>query len=735
MRRHYHRTHNVGAKYDCGSQIAGVPLDRSAENGTLPSVVPSYSSVAGGDNTGKNMSGKTGFGSGEEAEDLSGHVCRYYGYTIERVLESPRETERVRKVIINYYLEDGTMSATEPKEDNSGIAYNNNLKRHLVPLANGKTITLDDLKIGEPITFYGQTYLIYDADPFTRDFFKAKGITLPPGSKVPTDAFAATKNRPTRAHDVPSIAATSSMNIMLTPEQVRATQQFLAHDREVLRCDCTWDDTESLYGVKHYLTLYYFLSDGSIALVEKETQNSGRDPFPNFFRRQKIAIPKDPNGKFDSSVLGSVAFKEDKDTTYYSDKDIRIGNVLHLYNRKIVIHDYNQYTKEYLAKTFGITDYQPIPGAIPPPFVPPGAVHRELTAEELAQMKEKKVQDLRKRRFENSAVKFMASMDNNKYEDEIRRFVVTVFSADNTIAIYEPVIRNSGIVGGKFLARQPVMMPDGKRPYRPDDFYVGARLLLNSHPFLFLACNESSLNYMEINMEDFSRSDINKIVHKLQAMLRSKQTGLAEAFARADMNNRTGLEMPVFLSIMKQLGLDVSEQEILTVLRFFDKNGESYVSYEEVAARILPEGTRIAADDRPWQVICEETLREESASFVSDPKEAEKKRVMNHELELASRGARELMELFDQRRQLFVKAFRTITDYAQDSLIGVDEFKRCVRQKLEIHSITDDELNALCNKLFTPSFERITFEEMHRLLKGTSSLSHNFKEIIDKTSK
>lgn len=722
MRRNYHRSHNCG-KYDCITQIAGVPEDRSAENTKLPSMDDKLSG------------GKTGFGSGEDGEDLSGHVCRFYGYTVERVSESPQETERIRRITLNYYLEDGTMSATEPKEDNSGIAYTCNLKRHLVPLANGTTVTLDNLKIGEPITFYGQTYLIYDADPFTRDFFRAKGVELPPAGGVPTDAFTAAKNRPTRARDVPSIAATSSLNIMLSPEQVRATQQFLAHDREVLRCDCTWDDTESLYGVKHYLTLYYFLSDGSIALVEKETQNSGRDPFPNFFRRQKIAIPKDPKGRFDSSTLGSVAFKEDRDTVYYSDKDIRIGNVLHLYNRDILIHDYNQYTKEYLARTFNIHEHNAIPGAVPPPFVPPGAVHRELSPEEIAQLKVKKLQEMRRRRFENSAVKFMAKMDNNKYEDEIRRFVISIYPSDNTITIYEPVIRNSGIVGGKFLTRQPVLHPDGKRPYRPDDFYVGARQLLNSHPFLFLASNDNCLDYMEGNAEEFSRSDINKIVHKVQAMLRSKQSGLAEAFQRADLNNQTGLDMSVFLSIMQQLRLDVSEQEILTILRFFDKNGENYVSYEEVAARILPEGSQIASDDRPWEVICEESLQQESASFVSDPKEAERKKMVGDEIEAAARGAKELLELYDQRRQLFVKQFRTITDYAQDSLIGIEEFKRCVRQKLEIVSITDDELNALCGKLFTPSFARITFEEMHRLLKGTSSLSHNFKDIIAKTSK
>lgn len=736
MKRNYNRKHIVCGRYDMGTQIPGVPADATAENGSLPPGVNNNNSAntTGGPKGSNNDANVFSCECQACAKELGGDVCRFYAYYMETVTESPKETFRVRKVKIHYYLEDGTMSLCEEAPSNSGIPYKSTLKRHLVPHPDGSIINLSQLRVGKPITFYGTTYLIYDADEFTRRFFECRGSPLAAALQVPVDAFALSHVRPPRAHDVLSIAATSALNIMLTPEQVRATQQFLAHDREVLRCDCTWDDREKLYGQVHYLTLYYFLSDSSIALVEKETQNSGRDPFPNFFRRQRIAIPKDPSGKFDSSDYASVAFKENKNTVYYSDKDIRIGNVLHICNRDILIHDYNQYTREYLAKTFGITEYKPIPGAIPPPFVPPGAVHRELTTAELGAQKEKKIQEIRRRRFENSSVKFLASLDNGIYEDEIRRFVVTVYPADNTVSIYEPIIRNSGIVGGKFLNRQQVMHQDGKLPYRPDEFYVGARLLLNAHPFLFLATNDYSLDYMEINMEDFSRSHINKIVHKLQAMLRSKQTGLAEAFSEADRNtNKCGLQMSVFMDIMKKLDLDVSEQEILTVLRYFDKNGESYVSYEEVAARILPEGSRLGDDDRPWKEIYDQSIQEETASFVTDPKEAEKKRILTTEMNLAARGAKELLELYEQRRELFVRAFRTIVDYAQDSLIGEDEFKRCVRAKLEIRTITDDELNALCAKLFPSSFERIPFEEFHRLLKGTSSLSHNFKNIIDKS--
>jgi len=48
-------------------------------------------------------------------------VLRFFGYFKEGVVESNIENHRVRKVILYYYLEDGSMHAAEPKQDNSGI--------------------------------------------------------------------------------------------------------------------------------------------------------------------------------------------------------------------------------------------------------------------------------------------------------------------------------------------------------------------------------------------------------------------------------------------------------------------------------------------------------------------------------------------------------------------------------------------------------------------------------------
>jgi len=49
-------------------------------------------------------------------------VLSFKGYFKESVVENPRENFRIRKMIIYYYLNDGTIYISEPKIINSGLA-------------------------------------------------------------------------------------------------------------------------------------------------------------------------------------------------------------------------------------------------------------------------------------------------------------------------------------------------------------------------------------------------------------------------------------------------------------------------------------------------------------------------------------------------------------------------------------------------------------------------------------
>ena len=46
-----------------------------------------------------------------------------------------------------------------------------------------------------------------------------------------------------------------------------------------------------------------------------------------------------------------------------------------------------------------------------------------------------------------------ASIISDNPDDKQRKFVITYFLHDDTLLVYEPPIRNSGIVGGKFLEK------------------------------------------------------------------------------------------------------------------------------------------------------------------------------------------------------------------------------------------------------------------------------------------
>merc|ERR1712159_2115 len=63
--------------------------------------------------------------------------------------------------------------------------------------------------------------------------------------------------------------------------------------------------------------------------------------------------------------------------------------------------------------------------------------------------------------FENDKkiLRFVAQLDTRAPEDRERLFIVSYYLADDTIIVYEPPARNSGIMGGKWMERCRVKIP------------------------------------------------------------------------------------------------------------------------------------------------------------------------------------------------------------------------------------------------------------------------------------
>lgn len=63
--------------------------------------------------------------------------------------------------------------------------------------------------------------------------------------------------------------------------------------------------------------------------------------------------------------------------------------------------------------------------------------------------------------LESNVLRFVAKMDTQKPIEVDRRFTISYFLSDDTILVFEPPQRNSGIIGGKFLERGRVKKPEG----------------------------------------------------------------------------------------------------------------------------------------------------------------------------------------------------------------------------------------------------------------------------------
>lgn len=101
------------------------------------------------------------------------------------------------------------------------------------------------------------------------------------------------------------------------------------------------------------------------------------------------------------------------------------------------------------------------------------------------------------------------------------------------ITIYEPPIRNSGIIGGKFLERtriaKPGSSPDKPVFYGPDDMHIGSVIEIFNHRFVITNADEYVLKYMDEHPGQFSGNYNceNKKKHFRNFLLNSHKVKLA----------------------------------------------------------------------------------------------------------------------------------------------------------------------------------------------------------------
>ncbi|XP_064535803.1 EF-hand domain-containing family member C2 isoform X1 [Drosophila montana] len=531
-------------------------------------------------------------------------VLCFNAYFKEPLTEVYHAPYQVRKVKIYFYLEDGTMQITEPKVENSGIPQGCLVHRQRIPKAppnEREFLSIFDLNVDTDVQIFDRDYHISGCDIFTRQFLSRAGIAVPVAQMEPNDPTTEMRKRSAvKPRPRPETSALPKRH---------AFAQFLEFDRRVLKFQGYWND-RSDFGDVRRLDICYYLADDTIDIKEKFPRNSGREGSSTFLKRAKLpkdftglALPGQQTSVTLLNVLGTnmrdVRYVTDPLNTgqtqiaYYTDEDLKIGTVLKVFGRHVMLTSCDQFTQHYYREKYGIQDFtpQPVPDRSDerasnpsqarrlPPYNGWGSYEDSegncITVEPKAPQADFK----KLMKYDGCILRFGAKLMSSIRENCERSFVISYYLADDTIQIYEIPRRNSGFMGGEFLKRARVPLPgqekfSSARPeyYRANDFYIGARLSFKDHNFHIISADEFTLLYMEQHANEFPVADIRSIMQKIREAVRPQyKQFVLRCQPNADLRDGTTISFDTLKStLLAFLSKEaLLNHEIVTVCRFF----------------------------------------------------------------------------------------------------------------------------------------------------------------------
>jgi len=181
-------------------------------------------------------------------------------------------------------------------------------------------------------------------------------------------------------------------------------------------------------------------------------------------------------------------------------------------------------------------------------------------------------------------LRFLARLDTTAPEDAGRIFVIKYFLADDTVAVFEPPQKNSGVIGGKFLERSKLKKADGNDYFTQADFFTGAVVRFNSWTFVIYQADEYSLSYMESEPSAHPMSDVGYIADQLAPVLKEKKADLEAKFAAMDPAGSGSISYEALQEILSGAMIELNDQVLITLMRRFDINKEGIVDYKRLMA-------------------------------------------------------------------------------------------------------------------------------------------------------
>ncbi|KAK7200307.1 cAMP response protein [Novymonas esmeraldas] len=701
--------------------------------------------AARADNDGDDAAVWNGWFSEEfSKDDLDNFVVRMLGYYTEDVSESSAEKERVRKVCISFFVMDDSVSITEIGQRNSGLAEARILSRRQVPKDArnpADLLLLSDFRIGDFVKIYGQTYHIVDMDKRSRRYFReVLEEELPEGQGVPQDSFsrtaAAAVDRSTKrvvtSDDMDRKRAVEQQLTGIytkhSTEDIAITKEFLKNKiNEHLTYLALWDDRGNLSGDLHYCVIRVFLENNNIEIAEARPENSGRWGGPILVHRQRVPLPSADltHSRYQQHTYGKV-MKND----YLRPEHLQVGETYVIYGKPFFLYDSDAFTRDYVKERYQVTVKDAIditPFETPPKkaslFYPPPpngfGSERETRSNWLSLVgKPARIDHEMAQRESGRVMNFSAKLAKPIVAgDENREFVISFHRETRELEIFERPRRNSGMMGGRFLAKGAHRkdMPNGTTVlFSQTDFQVGGVVDIYRRPFLLTGLDTGTQRILDGSDKAVTEDRIKYLVVLLKQQLNLKFTRANEAFLGLAPQGTLGYAQ--VKEFLRACSCNITDEEALLLVQNLSPGTSGVINYDDflrivdVSSESMDEASLTTRSIRSVNMMKNEQLR--ASATVSEERQRRKQ----------LRDALQFKLI--QRKGSVQEQFRLLSDHSPNSRLNRNKFRISLNTVLQFNVSKSDE-DTLVSLLFDGVEDAngdITYKQFQEFVDSVESI-------------
>ena len=351
-------------------------------------------------------------------------------------------------------------------------------------------------------------------------------------------------------------------------------QASIAPDAQIVINETTGEYELTVEPSTKKFVFEYFLSDSSIEIrIQKGRSNMNLD---NWLLLKKCRLPCN----WEDVQRGVTPL-------YFDPSNLRVGSVVDVYSRKFLLLECDQAASEYyraqgtpqeIVKLVTVEEH--IVHEIPRQgdgFLPIGGPEDTLSTvfgQPHVSKMDKKSKSISK--SQSRQLRCKIKIMSKSSIDSSRPLQLIFYLADDSLQIYEEVVRNSGIGGGNYLKRGRYinsLPPSGEEPrrFRPTDIFLGNVFCINGQEMQVVNMDLGTLQYCEANASDYPMSDTFKIMLRMEELITRSRLDLRESFMALDSCQEGWLNEAIFVSALDGWGLtaQLNDQELISILRRF----------------------------------------------------------------------------------------------------------------------------------------------------------------------